>query len=290
MKDNNDISKEVHILNIKKDVKYKPLYDFYFGITLLGRILFTLYSFHGLFFIYNIIIQYIISIPSVFYSDNLSTFQKILFSIFYLIFAMNSSNVLVIPSFECLTFPFLIYKNPKCHLISFAYIYLEKEYNEKKIQNKNCWITNIFFIFVEISYLIGLVMGYISNKTKYKDYTKIVILIFLYFYYFTLLLCYFFVSLYLTIMIIKNSKYGLNLRKNINYYFKNKPDLPDVNLLSYILNPFILKYYYDEKGVPLKDNKTFYFEDFIYFIKFIIKFLMFIFSLLITGIIIFYIR
>ena len=278
MKDNNDISKEVQILDIKKDVKYKPLYDFYFGITLLGRIIFTLYSFHGLFFIYNIIIQYIISIPSVIYSDNLSTFQKILFSIFYLIFAMNSSNVLVIPSFECLTFPFLIYKNPKCHLISFAYIYLEKEFNEKKIENKNCWVTNIFFIFVEISYLIGIVMGYTSNKSKYKDYTKMVILIFLYFYYFTLLLCYFFVSLYLTIMIIKNSKYGLNFRKNINYYFKNKPDLPDVNLLSYLLNPFILKYYYDEKGVPLKDNKNFYFEDFIYFIKYIIKFFMFIFS------------
>ena len=31
--------------------------DLMYGITFLGRVIFTLYSFHGLFFIYNFIIQ-----------------------------------------------------------------------------------------------------------------------------------------------------------------------------------------------------------------------------------------
>ena len=50
-----------------EDLKKEMLYDLFFGITLPGRIILTLYSFHGLFFIYNIIIQYIILIPGLLY-------------------------------------------------------------------------------------------------------------------------------------------------------------------------------------------------------------------------------
>ena len=41
--------------------------DIMFGITFLGRIILTLYSFHGLFFILNFIIQYIILVPGYLY-------------------------------------------------------------------------------------------------------------------------------------------------------------------------------------------------------------------------------
>ena len=37
--------------------------EIWFALTFIGRILMTLYSFHGLFFIYNFIIQFIILIP-----------------------------------------------------------------------------------------------------------------------------------------------------------------------------------------------------------------------------------
>ena len=37
--------------------------EIWFGLTFLGRLVMTLYSLHGLFFIYNFIIQFIILIP-----------------------------------------------------------------------------------------------------------------------------------------------------------------------------------------------------------------------------------
>ena len=282
MKNKIENSKEVQILEIQNQNvnNNNPVYDFYFGITLPGRIIITLYSLHGLFFIYNIIIQYIISIPSILYFYNFYYFLKIIFSIIYLIFAINSSNILLIPSFEFFSFPFLMYKNPICHLISFVYIYKEEEFNEKKIKDQNSPIINIIFIIIEVSYFIGLILGYISDNTKYKDYTKIIILSFMYCYYLTILLCYFFISLYLIIMISKNSKFFfIYFRKNINLYFKDKPDLPEVNLLSYIINPFLLKNYSEKNGAPIEDNdNSYYFEDFIYTFQFIIKFIMFIIS------------
>ena len=81
-------------------------------------------------------------------------------------------------------------------------------------------------------------------------------------------------------MISKNSKfYFIYFRKNINLYFKDKPDLPEVNLLSYIINPFLLKNYSEKNGSPIEDNdKSYLFEDFVYTFQFIIKFFMFIFS------------
>ena len=282
MKNKIENSKEVQILEIQNQNvnNNNPVYDFYFGITLPGRIIITLYSLHGLFFIYNIIIQYIISIPSILYFYNFYYFLKIIFSIIYLIFAINSSNILLIPSFEFFSFPFLMYKNPICHLISFVYIYKEEEFNEKKIKDQNSPIINIIFIIIEVSYFIGLILGYISDNTKYKDYTKIIILSFMYCYYLTILLCYFFISLYLIIMISKNSKFFfIYFRKNINLYFKDKPDLPEVNLLSYIINPFLLKNYSQKNGSPIEENdNSYYFEDFNYTFQFTIKFSMFFIS------------
>ena len=49
----------------KNSLKKKTNLDFWFGVSLPGRILMTLYSLHGLFFIYNLVISYIIFIPSI---------------------------------------------------------------------------------------------------------------------------------------------------------------------------------------------------------------------------------
>ena len=80
--------------------------DCLFGLGLPGRIIFTSYSLHGLFFIYNFIIQYIILFPSLLYTGEIPDWTKIPFSIIYFIFALFSSNILVIPTFEFFCFPF----------------------------------------------------------------------------------------------------------------------------------------------------------------------------------------
>ena len=48
----------------KNSLKKKTNLDFWYGFSLPGRILITLYSLHGLFFIYNLVISYIIFIQT----------------------------------------------------------------------------------------------------------------------------------------------------------------------------------------------------------------------------------
>ena len=93
---------------LEKEVEQKTKFDLFFGLSIPGRIIITLYTFHGLFFIYSLVIQYIILIPSLLYLVELNTTFKIISALFYLIFAISSSNILVIPSFEFLSFPFLL--------------------------------------------------------------------------------------------------------------------------------------------------------------------------------------
>ena len=66
MIENVDENKEVLVKDSieEKNKKSKGHIDIYmiFGITYIGRIIMTIYSFHGLFFLYNLIIQYIIAI------------------------------------------------------------------------------------------------------------------------------------------------------------------------------------------------------------------------------------
>ena len=58
-----------------------------YGITFLGRLIMTLYSFHGLFFIYNFIVQFIILVPGILYEIQ-STGLQIILSLVYIIFAL----------------------------------------------------------------------------------------------------------------------------------------------------------------------------------------------------------
>ena len=247
MKEDNKENSEVLVKNSIEDNKQnkKGHVDIYmiFGITYVGRLIMTIYSFHGLFFIYNIIIQYIILIPGLLYEIEYSGGRFIL-SCIYIIFAISSANILVIPTYEFMTFPFLNYKNPLSHIQSFFYIFNEKPCDSGKlIKEKSIFSKSfsIFLFFIQIIYVIGLLLGYASLNIKIKDYAKFVILIIIYFYYLTIFLCYFALSLYFTFKLIitkvpKETKFDKIILEKINTYFADKPPIPDINLMSYLIN------------------------------------------------------
>ena len=92
-----------------------------FYLTFLGRIIMTIYSFYALFFIFNIIIQYIILIPGII-SNIQNNIVQIILDIINFIFGIYISNILIIPIYEFFSFPFLRYYNPFAHLESFLQI------------------------------------------------------------------------------------------------------------------------------------------------------------------------
>ena len=292
MEENDDENEEVLIKDPIEEKSKKPedYFDIYIivGITYIGRLIMTIYSFHGLFFIYNIIIQYIILIPGLLYEIDYP-FIRLLLSIFYIIFAISSANILIIPTHEFLTFPFLLYKNPLCHLQSFYYIYKEKPIDTDKLVRGKFLITNIFNVilfFIQIFYIIGLISGYLSSNIKIKDNVKYVVLIIIYFYYLTIFLCYFVLSLYfcykLLIQICRpgEAKFKGFLLDRINLYFKDKPPIPNINLMSYVINPF-LKNNYDYSGLKEEEkNNNWYFEDWILSLGIIIKLVMVLLSII----------
>ena len=112
--ENGDLNKQVLIKDLSEESRKKKKYrfDIYmeFGLTYIGRLIFTYYSLHGLFFIYNLILQFIILFPSFLYEIN-SLKGRILLSFIYIIFSFGAANILVIPTYEFLSFPFVSYKN-----------------------------------------------------------------------------------------------------------------------------------------------------------------------------------
>ena len=255
----------------ENEVEQKTGLDIIFGLSIPGRIIITLYTFHGLFFIYSFVIQYIILIPSLLYLVELNTTFKIITALFYLIFAISSSNILVIPSFEFLSFPFLLNRNPFYHFISFKYINKGNEY--KNLEEKD-FLINIILIIFEIIYLCSLIAGYVFNEIGFKDRVKLIIIILIYFYYLTIVLLYFFTSLYLIIKNIKKLKY----RKNIKEKYEKKDDIPKENLMSYLINPILFKFY-RKNNLPINDD-SYYFEDFAFDCGFITKFILIILSII----------
>ena len=296
MIENVDENKEVLVKDSieEKNKKSKGHIDIYmiFGITYIGRIIMTIYSFHGLFFLYNLIIQYIISIPGLLYDID-SSIGKFILSVIYIIFAVSSANILVIPTYEFMTFPFLSYKNPLCHLQSFYYIFKEKPCNTKKLVKEKSIFSkafSIFLFFMQIFYVIGLLLGYASLNIKIKDYIKFVILIIIYFYYLTIFLCYFVLSLYFIIKLLLTPLRGkIVFRKilldKINIYFEDKPTIPDINLMSYLINPFLKKNYDYSSVDQKKESEEWYLEDWVLSLGVLIKLIMVVFSIISFSII-----
>ena len=291
MKENGEENKEVLVKNtIEENHKKKAdIADIYmlFGMTYIGRLIMTIYSFHGLFFIYNIIIQYIILIPGLLYEIK-EPAGRLILSFIYIIFAISSANILVIPTHEFLSFPFLVYKNPLCHIQSFYYIFREIPCDTRKLTKEKTifsFIFNLFLFFMQIFYILGLLLGYASLDIKFKDYTKFVILIIIYFYYLTIFLCYFALSLYFTIKIIlthnkEETQFSKIILNRINTYFEDKPSIPDINLMSYLINPLLRKNYDYSSIVQNDEKEKWYLEDWIFTIGILIKVVMVIFSLI----------
>ena len=72
-------------INEKQPRCYRCTGDIMVGLTYLGRIILTLHSFHGLFFVYNIIFQYVILFAAVLY-DIKNMFLRIIMTFIYFIF------------------------------------------------------------------------------------------------------------------------------------------------------------------------------------------------------------
>ena len=215
-KDNNDENNNSKIINIDVEIK--------FALTFLGRILITIYSFQGLFFLYNFIFQYLALSALIFYFfEDFPIIIQIIATLIYMSIAILTSNVLVIPTYEFLSFPFLKYNNPFSHLESFRYIYRDKKFNCESVAKKNYPLLNIFLSSISIIYLIGFLLGLISEITFFKVISELCILFFVYIYYLTVIFCYFLISVYIIIW--------HNPLKFKNHIF------PDINLLSYSLNP-----------------------------------------------------
>ena len=195
-----------------------------YGASFLGRMIMTFYSLHGLFFCYNLVLQYFLLIPGFLFTIN-NLFGKIFLSVIYISYSLCLSNILVIPTFEFLTFPFLRYPNSLSHLISFVYIYKEKKFNHEKIIHQNqktTFVLNIIFYVIEGLYIIGYALSFFSKFILLKDMIKCIILILVYLNYFAIYMNYVFVSFYLIIKILFSKptkkiiidiKEGVNLKK-----------------------------------------------------------------------------
>ena len=175
-----------------------------FGLSFLGRIIMTFYSFHGLFFCYNLILEYILLIPGFLFGIQ-NWFGKFCLSLVYILYSLCLSSILVIPTFEFLTFPYLKYPNSLSHLISFIYIYREKPFDHKEIIHENqktTFVLNIIFYVIEVLYVIGYLLSFLTKFIILKDLIKCVLLILAYLNYFTVFMNYVFVSFYLIIKIL----------------------------------------------------------------------------------------
>ena len=252
--------------------------DMMYAITFLGRVIFTLYSFHGLFFIYNFIIQYIILVPGILYEIESKLFQFV-WGICYLVFAISTSNILVIPTFEFFSFPFLKNTNPFAHLQSFYYIMEDKEFDTKKIVGQNNNYLNSLLIFVEVLYSLGYLLGLASISVKVKDFIKIIVLFLIYLYYLIIFINYLIISFYFIFAIIffnKNKQSFFDIKN----YFENRKTIPEINLLSYVVNPQLLKNYTITSDVKGKK----YCEDYCDSLMIVIRALFLFFSFILVVI------
>ena len=290
----NYIRKTIHKINKNCFDKHENLN---FGLTFLGRLFMTLYSFHGLFFIYNLIITYIVIIPGfLFEIENL--FKKIFLSIIFVCFAFSCSNLLIIPTYEFLTFPYLRYSNPFSHLLSFAYIFKKESFDLKNIVSDFPFITLFISIIIGIMgvlYAISFLMS-VAGFIQFKLYLKAIFLFINYFNYLSIVFCYFLLGIYLYCSIIvckltcdsckivkedieENNK-CIKFRKILNYicirlsrnylykinnYYKpihQQAELPDINLVSYFIEPFLTDNYQNEEGNIPSINENSYYECF----------------------------
>ena len=226
-----DVEKEIKCINFDNDI--------IFAFTFLGRFLITIYSFHGIFFIYNFIFQNLALLAIILYSFD-KIILRLLAVVVYISLAALTSNVLVIPIFDFLSFPFLRFKNPLSHLETFNYINERKKFNSKDIKEKNNTFINICFIFISLIYIIGFILALFTSISSIKNFMVFIILSLIYIYYLTIYFSYILISIY----IIK-----CQIFSNFNQHI-----LPDLNLLSYSINPIYNDNYEENENNEIKNN------------------------------------
>ena len=157
-----------------------------------------------------------------------------------------TSNVIVIPTYEFLCFPFLRYKNPLSHFETFSYIIEDdknKEFKYKEITENNNKSLNMFLFSLSIFYLFGFIIGLFSNSSFFKNCVELILLFYVYSHYLKLFFCYIFTSLYI---LWKFKWYGPSkLKQHI---------LPNINLLSYSINPIYKENYKENEKIKKKDE------------------------------------
>ena len=133
-----------------------------------------------------------------------------------------SPIVLIIPTYEFISFPFLLYNDPYCHLNSFKYFNKDYEYNEKEYNVIDDKI-NKSFLNWGFCFLFFFLFGIFSDFCSFiKDLIEFLILYTNFVHYMSLFICYFVFSF----------KYFNEFYLNDYYY--NVKKFPQINLLSYI--------------------------------------------------------
>ena len=224
--------------------------------------------------------------PSILYSNEMSLVGGIFFSLVYALFAVNTSNLLLIPTYEFFSFPFLFYKQPFAHIISFIYTRRGEKYTYEDANEHNIWTIIIFsfFIIFEISYAIGLIFAYRFANVKIKDIIKLCILIIIYTYYSIIFLSYFVYSFYLFFFIIicQCRKKKGSFRNILIDFFKDK-EISDLNLYSNVINPILSKNYIDANNKQKEEEeyqwKDCNFEFYCYEINSYLKLISFLLSI-----------
>ena len=214
----------------------KICFDLLILFNYFGRIILTKLSLEALFFFYNIIIQSVLMFPGLLI-DMQNNFYYHLFKIVYIFFVEFSLNILIIPTYEFITLPFLIYPNPNYHLNSFKYISNEKV-NEEKLKNEDIEKVNTYLTVFGIYYLLFFIPSIFDDEmSTFKDFfLKAPALIYVIYHYMSIIWCYFLYSTYFLRKTCIYDKYNetcyifdLN-----SYYEENKLNFPEVNLINFI--------------------------------------------------------
>ena len=206
---------------------------------------------------------------------------QIFLSIFYILFAFLTSNILLIPTYEFITFPFLRYKNPFIHLCTFITIKRNGQFKEDS-ENTSFPIINYIFLGIEFIYVIFFIIGLlVPSWIILKDITEIIIFGIFFFYYLLIIFCYFFISCYFLCPIIKKL---IPYSYDINEEFQHRNEISDINLVSYVVNPLLNKNYVTDDN---NERNNYYCEECCDKTWYIIK-VVFIFLSIIGLIIIFF--
>ena len=230
------------------------------GLSYIGRVVLTIYSFYAMIYLFTLIFQYFVILGGIIYLiDN--KFGEVVFGIFYIIFSILASNVLIIPFFEFFTFPFY-----KCRIfLSHLYILIDFIFNTKLFNEddeNSLYTMYMIYDIILIVYGVIFIIAYLLNLTigifGFLDIVVFITLIFVFVYFVILYMCYYIYSIYFFIKVVKNGKLEYNTIKQDNRsFFSTLYDAIDFgiystirdkefhknNIFSYMLNPLIAKNY-----------------------------------------------